>query len=312
MKLYIHFGIHRTGSTSIQACLNNSFNILKSHGFLYPRIKGMSDHVRIPWMLNSGKLSSEDVLAEIDSQKNELTHTVILSAEDFCLVRNSDFFERLKKEYSVSVVLYLKRQDLWLESWYNQHIKWPWDKKFSSCTPEAFLTDFSRDFYWMNYKSLLERLEKIFGKNNLKLNVVDSYGVKDTVKDFMQVVGIDSRWLNSYKDQNASLSSVKLDIIRRLDVYDLKPAERHKVIRAINTLDIPEDNGKKIVFSDEQVESILSYYNASNEYVAKKYFERDELFGDGILTNRSPVFISDDLAYKKYIPMLLKSVCREN
>ncbi len=266
----------------------------------------MNGHVRLPWMLNSGQITFEDIVKDIESQANALTHTVILSAEDWCLVKNDSFFDRLGAEYDLEAILYLKRQDLWLESWYNQHVKWPWEKRFSSATPQEFLSDYKDDFWWMSYDKLIEKIERNVGNGRLHIDVVDPLGTSDTVEDFLKCVGIEPLWMNSYKNENTSLSSAKLDLLRRIDLYELSAPERVKMLDAINALDMPEDNGRKEVFSNEQLIDISQSYENSNALVAKKYFSRDRLFSPRGERSAEPVFLSDEVAYKRYIPELLK------
>ncbi|WP_315618865.1 hypothetical protein [Halomonas sp. I1] len=257
-------------------------------------------------MLNGGKITSEEVIRDIEFQVNPLTHTIILSAEDFCLVQDASFFSRLRERYDVSAVVYLKRQDLWLESWYNQHVKWPWDEKFSSSTPDEFLRRHDKDFSWIDYYKLVKDIERRVGLGNLYVNVVDESGVKDTVGDFLNHLSIDPMWLNDYSDKNSSLSSAKLDILRRVDTYGLSGKARQRVIEALGSMEIEEDNGSKLVFDDSQVKRILSCYDESNRKVAREYFSRDRLFYDEVKLGRQPVFVSDERAYKYYIPQILK------
>ena len=311
MKLILHFGIHRTGSTSIQNTLAVNQECLGGRGFLYPNIEGRASHQRLPWRLKSNNILPKDVVSEINAQITTDTHTIILSSEDFCLLKSPRFFHELGKYYELNAVVYLRRQDLWLESWYNQHIRWPWDNKFSGSDIEFFLSNIG-NFFWIDYQKLLKNIEGIVSIDRLYVNVVDEAGVKNTAVDFMKYCGIDPIWLKSVGNKNQSLSSAKIDILRRIDINELESAARFKIISALRKMDIKEDNGKTKFFTDRQRVKLIKRYSKSNAYVARKYFARDKLFSDHEPDNENPAFVSDKTAYQKYIPQLLKKIAEEN
>lgn len=311
-KLIIHFGIHRTGTTALQNILKKNRTKLLENGILYPDLGYECNHSRIAWGLVKNKVGTHSIepswlVEKIKSEEKKSTNTIILSHEDFCLVEDTDWIKLLKSTYDVTVVLYLRRQDLWLESWYNQHIKWPWSKKFSSCKPEFFLENY-KDFFWIDYDTLLKKISSVVDKENIHVNTLDDSGVKDTTKDFLDYIGVSN--LNEKTNSNASLSTAKIDILRRIDLMSLrgKNMAKNKIINKLNKLDIEEDNGSKIVFNDEQVNFILETFKDSNANVAKEYFGREELFSGEVLLNRKPQFVPDHKAYRVYIPKLLKEL----
>jgi hypothetical protein len=282
-------------------------SILKKHGILYPDLGVSHRHVKLAWKLKKKELSIGDVIREIQSESDADTTKVVLSSEDFCLIDIEDWLRQLSRHYEVTASIYLKRQELWLESWYNQHIKWPWSAKFSSSTPGFFLENMG-DFYWIDYARLLKRISGVIGKSNLYVNVVDSAGVYNTVDDLLGHIGIDKDWLSEYQEHNTSLTTAKIDILRRINLKGVKPKARRRIIDALDRLDVEEDDGKKVVFTDAQVCMVLDHFAKSNEVVAKEYFSRKELFADPIKTGRTPAFVEDRKAYRRYIPELLKHI----
>lgn len=307
MKLHIHFGVHRTGTTSIHKALSGSVGILRSHGVLYPNLGVNHRHVKLAWQLKSGKVAPEEVVRRIRAECNDLTQQVILTSEDFCLIDIETWLALLSKHFDVTASVYIKRQDRWLESWYNQHIKWPWASKFSSATPEFFIENM-KDFYWIDYKKLLGRITSVVPRDKLYVNVAGEGGVKDTVSDFLSHVGIDQRWLNSYQDGNASLTSARLDIVRRLDLYRLPPEARKRILSVLDEVDVQEDDGRKDIFTNPQMQYVLDKFEKANREVARTYFEREELFDKSDLgkKRRAPAFVTDERAYRIYIPEMLK------
>jgi hypothetical protein len=307
-KLILHLGVHRTGSTSIQNCLAESRGIIRTHGYLYPKLFGEWNHVSIPWKIKSNKISSMALVNEIERNMDELTHTIILSAEDFCILQDPELFECLETIFDVTVVVYLKEQVKWLESWYNQNIRWPWNKKFSSASPEYFLSSL-KDFYWIDYDALLRMLSDIFGENNIKVNLADKFGVKDTVSDFLKITGIDHRWLNKYTALNESTSKNKIDLLRKIDILGLPDGKKRAILKAIDEIDFGiYTNDSKAVFDEDQVLFIKNCFASGNEFVASRFFDRDKLFFEEDYSGRHVTTVPDEYIYKELFPQLIKLV----
>ena len=139
MKLILHFGIHRTGTTSIQNSLVANQDALVEQGFLYAKLNGKPSHEVIPGLLKARRFAPQDWIQDIEKQITKATHTVILSSEDFSALKSFRFLEQIPSKYETFVTVCLRRQDLWLESWYNQHVKWPWNRKFSGSSFDDFI-----------------------------------------------------------------------------------------------------------------------------------------------------------------------------
>lgn len=310
-KLIIHFGVHRTGTTSLQQTLKANVNHLFSAGFLYPDLGHNYNHGKIAWGLIQNKKGQHQITLKslvdslLEASNHENIHTIILSHEDFCLVENNDWLKALKKYFDLTAVVYLRRQDAWLESWYNQHIKWPWDKELSGATSELFLSKIN-DFFWIDYHFLLTKISHAIGNDHLYVNLLDSSGIKDTTQDFLSFIKIDG--IETIKEQNASLTSAQIDILRRINIVHLKPAARNKIISTLKEINIKEDNGSTAVFSDDQLRSIHEKFLTTNQMVAKMFFNRDRLFYDNPTFGRDLALVTDHRAYRIYIPQLLKKV----
>lgn len=305
--LIIHFGIHRTGTTTTQAFLKKNKGILRSHGVLYPSLYGLPDHVKIPWWIQNKKISIDDLIDKIKSQDEEIIDKIIISAEDFCLLDDFSFLDEFKKHFNVKVVIYLKDQISWLESWYNQHIKWPWVKKFSACTPDYFIENLD-DFPWIDYSILLSRLSTHLPAGDLSVKRVGKNGVLDTTSDFIQFLDMEVDRFHKYQHANESLSAISLEIVRRIDLYDMPPKSRTKILTAVRSID--NSDKSKYVFTYDQCCHIKDRYLKSNRQVASKYFNDGELFLDNP-KRQEPTKLSDNEVYTLYLPKLIKKLSEE-
>ena len=88
----------------------------------------------------------------------------------------------------------------------------------------------------------------------------------------------------------------------------MKPKARKKIIDALSGMDINGDSGSKRIFSEAESKRIMSKYAKSNSNVAKRFFDREELFINSDITKYEPLLLEDNEIHKEYIPELLKRV----
>ena len=131
-KLIVHIGTHKTGTTSIQNTLEQNRALLAEWQVLYPRTD------RDPWpdldkhcSVYAAAVNSSSVIKsrEYDLLMKEFEgsgcHTMILSEEGLSEPKEEiiDFFSTFKEHFDIEIVCYLRRQDLFLESLYNQFVR---------------------------------------------------------------------------------------------------------------------------------------------------------------------------------------------
>lgn len=317
--LFLHMGIHRTGTTTIQDILSYNRENLLSQGVLYPKLGDRSSNSsivgeftpnKILGRLLQNKISGKELLALLYQEAKNF-NAVILSDENYCLIKNNSWLRSLDKVFDIRVIIYLRRQDKWINSWYNQHIRWPWVTKFSSATPDFFV-DNQNDFYWIDYEKLLMKIEKVVPRENIHIDVVDPLGIKDTLTDLLEYIGVECIYRKDIPRSNTSISALKLDLLRRIDLMSLKGGNRAKmrILNAIKHLDIKNDDGNTSVLTFEQTEKILKKFKNSNTHVAEKFFGRSDLFSNLDFKINKPSKLSDKDA-NVYILELLKKVASQ-
>jgi hypothetical protein len=159
---------------------------------------------------------------------------MILSGEDFCQLENVQTLRLLLNHFDVRIICYLRRQDLWLESWYNQHIRWPWNKEFSQLSAAAFF-ERRNEFHWIDYDRMLTRWADVFGKDNLVVRVFEKGQLARPLEtDFCDICGIDATSLELPRRQfNASIPIDALELLRHLDLYDKGDRQRAVIVQAV-------------------------------------------------------------------------------
>lgn len=151
-RVILHIGQSKTGTTAIQHFLESNRDALRQAGVLYPDIHnqgialGAKDHNLIAWALigkpSRIEVSIKQFFSDIDKafKQDVRLHTVILSAEAFmgephiwnfkseaewraANVAKVELLYDLLQGHEVSVFAYLRRQDHWVNSAFNQLVK---------------------------------------------------------------------------------------------------------------------------------------------------------------------------------------------
>lgn len=225
MKAFVHIGMHKTGTTSIQRTLAaldlaDPRYLLRqpaNHSAMVSVL--FEDHeTQLPRLLNSGwtaagvemrraewRASLEETLRTHSAEGGE---AVILSAERLCVV-SFEAAERLRDFLAphcseVEIVAYVRSPISWMESAFQQSIK---DRQNGF---EALR--------WPNYRLAFEKYDRLFGRDNVTLKVFLKEHLKggDVVSDFTAHVGIDPPVAGDRRDnETLSLEALSLVYVRR-------------------------------------------------------------------------------------------------
>ncbi len=279
-KLFLHVGCHRTATTAIQQFLVQNFDALISAGILVPfRVGRHFDTVNA---LNLGIKSVGEVAKDLHSRadsKQFPINSLVLSDEDICTQTSFKSLASLNDHFDVKILLSIRRQDTWLESWYLQNIKWQWNPELSHVEFNEFL-DHAVKFHWLNYAQLFQRLARAFGRENVVISIFDpKQKTETTIANFATLIGIhDLKGLWVPPRVNISLSPRSSEVLRHLPLDRLPEPHRQAVQSAFEKLDDETQSEKPILFSLENRKEVLKIFDAENTALAKTYFGRNELF----------------------------------
>lgn len=305
MELVIHAGIHRTGTSSLQDFLTANRERLLERGILYPG-EG-KNHQPLAWALKRGDAGPQGVKKLIESTTTDCK-TAVLSAEDFCVHQDLSWLSTISAEIPTKVVFYLRRQDHWIMSWYNQHVKWPFDRWKSRMNPEEFLKHIE-EFYWIDFANLLERWSKAVGRDSVRVSTVEKGQVEDVTRDFVEHLGVPFDDLPiSPKRENNSMPVHLLDVARHLGLHQLPPRKRIRLIGALrNTLPAPPDL-PNTVYSPLQRRTILDRFAKSNTKAARLFLGRDKLFLEPEPKDDEPFYSPPELSHDEWMAEWIKPV----
>ena len=303
---FIHIGTWKTGSSTIQFNLHTVKSELEREGIFYlsKSDKMVVDDavIRSFTELNHDYiLASRKKLSAILERKRALNPAMrfIASAEEFSGDPFSGFensgevarnvFEITKDlNLDIKIIVYLRRQDDFIESLYTQSIHLGGHKTF-----DEFISDFNEDaFHW---DKLLNSYAGVFGKENIIVKRYHKSFLPENdslIKEFGTILNSNVLMsFNKTNPRNRGISRDALEITRITNQY--LNSEDQYLLRSI----FQESNAKQpfesyAYMDSERRKSYLKRFSKSNALVSNAYF------GDAI----EKLFPEDDIEHQNYLP----------
>lgn len=277
MKLVIHIGNHKAGSSTIQTGLLDNRETLLKKGVLYPKIAlNTCAHHNLPFSMigqASGFKSKEKPKSLVlyrDEIINEATRykadIVVVSSEEFMKFKAKDIseFSRFTNLFdSVEVVVYLRNHIDLIESAYKFRILWEATSEtisFKQHLQENLISD---------YHDYDKRIEPwLMLHNNLTVVVKDfqSEIKKGLLANFIKGIGVtdDLELTTSDAVINSSLTRLGTLLLRqnnRKPIYD-----RDKLIEKIRFMELQNPMLKKeLLYTPEQFNQTVERFYRCNQ-----------------------------------------------
>ena len=294
-RLYLHVGVHRTATTSIQSFLRANFGPLQSRGIFNPFASGR--HVHLMNRLFSGETSVAEVAADLTTRadaKPSPIRTIVLSDEDIVMRRDLSPLAAFRDHFEVRVILALRRQDLWLESWHQQNVKWQWNPDLAHLTFPEFL-DRRETFHWTHYDRLVRHLEELFGTNAVQLITFEPAEMPGgPVATFARAIGLETLdGLAAPGHVNVSLTPVMSEFMRTLPLDEFEGPQRQLIERACQRADAEirkaGSRPSALLMTAETRAQILAEYAGGNRALAERRFGREALFREPLPPADAPL-----------------------
>lgn len=237
-QVYLHIGLHKTGSSSIQESLFSARKELDSKGYSYlcEDFDGVERALPQKWINLNG---FEDPFIKdvgrfnniVKSSKNE---KIIISIEALAWFYTEKSISNVRKAlegFNVKVIVYLRRQDLQMVSYHQEGSKGK--NKPSSVYYGPSLKPFHdlKNTEYLDYEKRLSTWSSFFGRENLIIKVFDpsNFPEKDVVKDFLSLFSLES--IDTVR-VNESLGFEATKIGQLINLSDLKDSGVARKIRS--------------------------------------------------------------------------------
>lgn len=300
---YLHIGIEKTGSTTIQRYLEHNRDELLKQGHYYPKCLGprRGSHYYLVVFCRHNDVFDDLRLTcgvtnveELQNFREKLTFDM---QEEFSSIGNTDILHissenchsRLLGTDSIGyvkellspwvedfkIIVYLRPQHEVALSLYST------DMKLGGHAKNPF-PEVDENNHYYNYYVMLKKWEEIFGKENLIVRRFgrDYFYKNDLIEDYLHITQVSKDNLTDIKKENESLSPDALDFLGELNKYlprfiDNKPAHVRKNIAEVMESVFP---GKGPSASREDCVKFYNLFTNSNIKVAQEYFGDNELF----------------------------------
>lgn len=304
--LYLHAGIHKTGSTSLQGTFHLSAEILQSFGIRYVGTgrSGGAHHQlarEIRGKTKPGARMGEAILwqgalAEVEECSESI---VVISSENFDSFGPRDV-EKLNEvircsaiDCRVRVVFYLRSQATLLSSQYSQQIRVGFRRESFRDFVSAVLDHEPR---WLRFRRLLEPWMEVFGRDAVIVRIAEpKYLIDGSVRDdFLSLIdkpgaagqlrGPD--WRNSSLNADA-LAGIR-DVLNTEHMWSIPFEERRKLLTEFfkEELQKPELRGVEVgVFGRceppiELVARCREHFAGDNRWLADSFFGGRDLIDE--------------------------------
>lgn len=277
-RLYLHIGTHKTGSTAIQESLRRAKSKLLSEKIVFLPIQPSFKEIpRLSYLDKKIVLSIQAFLQKYERIFSK-EHTFVMSYEDFSGnlmqgYRNAPIVARVLKEategFEVFIVVYLRRQDTFLESIYTQTVHEGGSDSF-----EKFIANYDSLFF--DWYFLLRSYADQFGKERIFVRRYDKKNLQDRnslIDDFADIINSSAlKQIEMQEIHNAGYSRDALEIARLCNPHlNIREKRQLRRIFQSSSAKLPFEEYEFLSFNDRK--KILNRYSESNAKVAREYLK---------------------------------------
>jgi hypothetical protein len=298
ITFYLHIGLPKTGTTSLQHFLKRNQKALLAQGCLYPST-GLTEYdnhayVRFlatdytywafyvifktirytDWYVRRHNITGfrDELFREIDKSH---ARSVVLSSEWFGVLMTQRSLRRLQRifhPHRVIPVIYLRRQDALALSLYAE-----WVKDVSIRLSKDFNATFMKRLPFLDFYAIYRRWARTFGRENIIIRTYENLVAGDVIHDFLSLLDLDPKPLTfPTKEKNPHLDTNAIVILRDANRQRLPDAEFQRIK---SSLQAKGGKGALDFMSVEEKNRFASRFDDSNTRLAQEYYGRTDLFG---------------------------------
>lgn len=340
--IYLHIGMEKTGTTSLQRYFVRNREELLRQKMLYPSTgcgqnhwgllvyaldPAKQDHMKTNKKLDD-ELACKSYQSEFESSlKNELKNTtadiIVLSLEQLSSrVNQLDEIKKIRSLLSynddeVKIVAYLRPQHEYLTSWYSTRVKGGWETQPLKI-PQPGDPEFDR----FDYAKTISPWAEIFGENSILIRLFQKPDLinNNILDDFFNLIKKpESANFKRPKKLNTSLDAITLEIVRRLNSYigphttSGGPNLNRKALRmALNKMHNSPHLFLKLNKMDRDY--FMSKFESSNKFIAQNYmgseytkiFSQNESSNSGIDFSQYQLSFTDEEVVQRTAKMFIE------
>lgn len=339
--VYLHIGMPKTGTSYIQKFLHDNNKILNKKGYCFPNFGITFDgievyrngHFLVCQMKNetgNRDYNSEEKIFNSCFEKikklSKKYSKIIISDESIWdssnLNYSGDLWSLLLKKaqeynFKIKVVVYLRRQDLFIQSFWAQQVKGTCQLDFNEYIKT---NDFK--FIRLDYYTRLMEIASFVGKNNIIVRPyeIEQFKNSSLVNDFLESIGLQltEDYYLPPKRINISLEGAYLETKLRVNkAYEPLRIRRGFLIGDLkkvmnNNKKNPELAKRVNYFTYEEQLKFMEQYKTENQQVAKEFLNKEDyiLFVNEIIKNEAESGV--DYTHEQILGILGKVITNKN
>lgn len=281
MRLVIHAGASKTGTSALQHMLSLAYEANSARGVLYPLAGRWLDgsHHELAFALRPlpHLASSKPVEAILDDLRLEIAasqpQTVVISSELFPYLLEDARFAAFADAFSEVVLAYVvRRQSDLLLSLYNQVVKDP-VQAFTGTLFECFIANVrGLNFYEVIKRWRTSRIHRV------EIATYSDGYLPGFLRRLGVPVGPDAE--ASMPRINVSLPHVWLELVREANGHLQTMQDRERFVELVQTMDPSLCPAKREFYSVAEQEAVDSFFELGNREIARSLLGRSELFAE--------------------------------
>lgn len=292
-QLLLHIGTHKTGSTAIQRALEDKAKtLLREDIVALPMFPQARDFTFLTERSDALVQSCRAYLLAEDAKLEDPVQRLVMSYEGFCgnpyagydnAILNAPMLREITEGFDTHVVVYLRRQDAFIESLYTQSTH-----RGQSATFEDFLQRIhDADYDWYR---LIDHFAQQFGRERIIVRLYDRSTLIHTnslMESFAEVLGSEEFAAgDSTYIVNPGYSKQATELARSVNPH-LSHKEQKRLRYILQTTMAKKPLEEYTYFNSAARQAVLERYADSNARVARDYLGRasGELFSPPELPN---------------------------
>ncbi len=288
MRLYLHIGYPKTGTTSLQKFFVQNERHLQRQGILYPRTGRLYNaHYLFNFAMGIGAFDTTITVPTLNNLRQDLVkeitssgcNVIIISSEYFITSPNLTIIRDFFSGFDTTVVVYLRRHDYAFESGFAQSEKTaptpPWGADIDSYVLYSIMANVVP----YDYLHTLLRWQDIFGVQNIIVRPFEKeQNLPDLFSDFLASLNIaeDPAFVR-FHPENLSIDLETILTLRCVRELNLPNEAKNKLKTIILN---QKTNGSNRFLSANMRKIIIQKYEPSYKIIARKFLNRPngELF----------------------------------
>ncbi len=304
-ELYLHVGLPKTGTTSIQYFMGHNRAVLKKHGICYPKLNytyPVTNPYRNGRFLSTPFVEDEETekktkdrpCAEYESLLDHLAEIapkyekIVLSDESIWSYRAKQpfFWQNLKDDLAkrnldLHFIVYVRRQDQFVLSLYKEKIK----RSFTNLTFYEYLDWLKKHKYPLDYAAYIDMLTNILDRTHIHIRIFEKEQFQgeehNLLSDFLDILGLSLKdGFETLPNENSSVDGTYLTMQYYLNSLSepphLSPTLRQSFFDVQTQNPFIQNVGETTLFRKGEQAAFLERFSDSNRRLASQYLDRED------------------------------------